>query len=225
MDTAWRLSITWHFNALRYERKYRIEGLPAAWVEQAIRMHPASFRSLHPSRQVNNIYFDTPTLDAFYQNVAGTPQRRKHRLRWYGPVTEILERPVFEIKIKDGEMGSKENLSLPTTSWLALRQCFREIPQLKYLPLRPLLVNAYQLSYFGSACGRFRITVDWGLQFAPFHWYLAPQHFHYLPDSAIILELKYDVADDDAAQHIFDYLPFRQTKNSKYVTGINLVMG
>jgi hypothetical protein len=210
---------------MRYERKYRIEGLPPAWVEQAIRLHPASFRPLYPTRRINNIYFDTPDLSGFYQNIAGVPQRRKHRLRWYGEDLITLTKPVFEIKIKDGELGTKEHQQLPTTHWLQLRERFVEVPHLEFLPLQPVLVNAYQRAYFATPDKCFRLTVDWNLSFAPFHWSKPVEQFHYLPDTAVIVELKYDADQDEAAQRIFDHLPFRQTKNSKYVTGINLIMG
>lgn len=210
---------------MRYERKYRIEGLSPPWVNQALRSHPASFRPLFPDRQVNNIYFDTPTLDEFYQNVAGNPQRRKHRLRWYGTVSEQLLSPVFEIKIKDGELGSKESQALPTTPWSELRTLFRQVPALKYLPLRPVLINSYQRSYWGSADGRFRITIDSKLNFAPFSWSHPPVKTQFFDDMACVLELKYEQEDDQAAQAIFAHLPFRLTKNSKYVMGVNVVMG
>lgn len=210
---------------MRYERKYRIEGLPMAWVQEAIFLHPASFRTLYPERRINNIYFDTPDLSGFYQNTAGVPQRRKHRLRWYGEAREHLPKPVFEVKIKDGELGAKESQKLPDTSWPELKNSFQQIPHLRFLPLRPVLVNAYDRAYYGTPDKKFRITIDWNLQFAPFHWFKPVRHFHFLPDDAIILELKYEAEDDSAAQRIFDFLPFRQTKNSKYVTGINLVMG
>lgn len=210
---------------MRYERKYRIEGIPAAWVEQAVRQHPASFRTLFPDRQINNIYFDTPDLSGFNQNVAGVPQRRKHRMRWYGTVQNKLNRPTFEIKIKDGELGYKESQKLDDCNWSQLQTVFSTIPQLKYLPLRPVLVNAYQRSYWGTSDSRFRITIDHALQFAPFEWGRPARHFHSLLDHAIVMELKYDAADDDAVQDIIEHLPFRQTKNSKYTTGINLILG
>lgn len=210
---------------MRYERKYRIEGLSSPWIIQILRAHPASFRSLYPDRRVNNIYFDTPTLDEFYQNVAGNPQRRKHRLRWYGEEAEVLPQPVFEIKIKDGELGTKESQPLEDTPWVNLRELFPQVPSLCYLPLRPVLINSYERSYWGSADGRFRITIDSNLTFAPFSWSHPPTRTQFITDNAYVLELKYDQEHDQLAKDIFAHLPFRLTKNSKYVMGINLVMG
>jgi SPX domain protein involved in polyphosphate accumulation len=210
---------------MRYERKYRIEGVPPEWVRQAVLMHPASFRTLHPDRRINNIYFDSPDLQAFYENVAGVPQRTKHRLRWYGDRMDRLKKPVFEVKLKDAEMGGKEKQKLTTVDWLGLRETFQEIPYLRYQSLRPVLVNYYHRSYLSTPDRKFRITIDHQLHFAPFYWYRHPQAFHFLPDQAVIMELKYAKELDEEARRIFSYLPFRQTKNSKYVTGINLIMG
>ena len=86
---------------------------------------------------------------------------------------------------------------------------------------KPTLLNSYQRSYFGTSDGKFRITVDWNLQFYP------PLHqsaFQQQPfvEKQVILELKYKEKQDALAQTIFQYLPFRQTKSSKYVTGILL---
>jgi hypothetical protein len=153
------------------------------------------------------------------------PQRRKHRLRWYGERMDQLHKPVFEIKIKDAEMGDKEKQKLATVDWPGLRDAFQQVPVLKYKVLRPVLVNYYHRSYLATPDRRFRLTIDHQLHFAPFYWYRHPQPFHFLPDDAVVMELKYDLEDDEAARRIFYHLPFRQTKNSKYVTGINLIMG
>ena len=210
---------------MRYERKYRIEGLPPAWVRQVLIGHPSGFRTLHPDRQVNNIYFDTADLSAFSENTAGVPARRKHRLRWYGSELGKLKRPTFEIKIKDRELGRKESQRFAALGWSELSALFQQIPALQEQPLLPVLVNGYQRSYLRSRDGRFRVTLDWDLKFAPFSWDHPPSAMHYLPDSAVIMELKYKMADDDRANEIFRHLPFRLTKNSKYVTGINLILG
>jgi len=69
---------------LRYERKYKLDLATPAFVKQVIKMHPASFRKIHPDRQVNNIYFDTIDLTTYKDNVIGIADRKKFRVRWYG---------------------------------------------------------------------------------------------------------------------------------------------
>lgn len=204
----------------RYERKYRLSGLSKAWLEQMIRLHPAGFRTLYPERRVNNIYFDTADFSAYRLNVIGAPHRRKYRLRWYGDVA-ALQHPVLEVKIKNAELGYKEHYPQPDSQWSGLPHLLRHLPALREQALQPVMVNRYRRNYWGSADGRFRITVDDSLQFAAYRPGCAP-HF-LLSDDALILELKYAAEDDADAQHIFAGLPFRQTKNSKYVTGVNLL--
>lgn len=204
----------------RYERKYRIEGLTVALVNQLVAQHPAGFRTLYPDRQVNNIYFDTPDFHAFKANVEGVPSRRKWRLRWYGKDLQFLDKSVFEIKIKEGELGRKMSFPQVSSQWTNLPQLFKNLPQ-KDLPLQPTLCNIYQRSYLSTADQKFRITIDSKLRFAAYR----PQkpQFHPSPEAAIILELKYEADDSAAAKRILDYIPFRNTKNSKYVSGIEMI--
>jgi hypothetical protein len=102
-----------------------------------------------------------------------------------------------------------------------LPDLLRSLPALRDQALQPVMVNRYSRTYWGSADGRFRLTVDYNLQFTDYRPGQAP-HF-LLSDNALILELKYAAEDDTEAQRIFAGLPFRQTKNSKYVSGVNLL--
>jgi len=208
---------------LRYERKYRIEGLSAAWITQIVKNHPASFKMAFPPRQVNNIYFDTSDLSGFNQNAAGIAERKKYRLRWYGTNLDQLTKPVFEIKIKDRELGYKKSQKLDNTNWLNLKKALAPVPQLTYLPLHPVLVNSYHRAYYLSQDNHFRITIDRNLCFAPFQWSRSVKTLYPSARPATILELKYAAEDDDRAQFIFDALPFRLTKNSKFMEGMNLL--
>ena len=87
------------------------------------------------------------------------------------------------------------------------------------------MVNSYKRAYYLSQDKRFRITIDHDLGFAPFQWNIPTNKFYPSPTPAVVLELKYDAKYDDLAQNIFDHLPFRQTKNSKFMEGINLILG
>ncbi|MCB0625979.1 MAG: VTC domain-containing protein, partial [Saprospiraceae bacterium] len=74
--------------------------------------HPASFRPLHPERQINNVYFDTCDLAAYQQNLMGVADRRKIRLRWYGEGATRMNAAQLEIKSRSNETGSKEVILL-----------------------------------------------------------------------------------------------------------------
>lgn len=205
---------------MRFERKYQITHLSKSTVEQAIRLHPAGFREIFPMRQVNNIYFDTSDFQTFRHNVDGVNQRKKYRLRWYGTDLNAINNPRFEIKIKHNELGTKEITQIANFELTQLARITKQVNNLNpLLSLYPTLLNTYHRSYFGTPNGKFRITVDWNLHFyAPLHQAAFSQQAY--QQKAVILELKYEEEDDELARDIFRYLPFRQTKNSKYVTGV-----
>ena len=68
----------------RFERKYHIQDLNLHEVEMWVRRSPCLFRECFPPRYINNIYFDTPELDNYHENLGGQAARTKLRLRWYG---------------------------------------------------------------------------------------------------------------------------------------------
>ena len=207
---------------MRYERKYKIDHLSKYAVEQVVKLHPAGFRKIFPNRQVNNIYFDTADYQTGLQNIEGVNQRKKYRLRWYGQDLQQIDKPRFETKIKHNELGTKQIIQFESTqlaNLAAITEAVNQQAQNRHLLLYPSLLNTYQRSYFGTANGKFRMTVDWDLHFYPL---LHKTAFSQYPQSqeSVILELKYEESEDNNAKDIFNYLPFRQTKNSKYVTGI-----
>jgi len=207
---------------MRYEKKYQILHLSKSAVEQIIRLHPAGFRKGFPDRQVNNIYFDTLDLQTCLHNMDGINQRKKFRLRWYGKNLKELKKPTFEIKIKHNELGRKINTAMPDTLLSPLSGITTRINKLnKTIRLYPTLLNSYERSYFITHGNKFRITIDWNMQFyKPLH----KDGFHIFPctKQSIILEVKYAQSESEKASTILKYLPFRQTKSSKYVTGISL---
>lgn len=212
---------------MRYERKYRIDDLSFGTVEQIVRSHPAAFRKVYPDRQVNNIYFDTPNLSTFQDNVAGVSERCKYRVRWYG---EIVPKPVkanFEIKIKSNQLGTKKTQALGEIDLGDLGKLNQRVNELSpdINKLQPFLANSYQRAYYESLDGRFRITLDHQLRFCFPNYTSILNLNRFSPDfSGIIVELKYDEAEDQNADQIMQYIPFRNTKNSKYVSGLYRVL-
>lgn len=66
----------------RYELKLVVEGHYLARVRAWLFLNPGVFCFAYPSRTVNTLYLDTPSLDSLRANLAGLSQRRKLRLRW-----------------------------------------------------------------------------------------------------------------------------------------------
>ncbi len=223
-------------NGFRFERKYHVCDVPTDEVEHWVRRCPALFSEVYAPRHVNNIYLDSPGLAAYFQNVAGLADRTKLRIRWYGTLLGSIKKPVLEFKIKRGMVGTKESYPLRP---FALGTGFgfddlRAILDGSDLPpavrfdlgeLEPALINRYHRKYFLSADGSYRITVDSGLTFYRVHrhnnQFLSRST---LPDSTV-MELKYSGAIADLDDRIMNFFPFRITRMSKYVSGLEGVEG
>jgi len=228
--------------SMRYERKYRLPGDEAAKVTALVRSHPLSFRKQYPDRQVNNIYLDTPELECFQDNLIGAAQRAKYRVRWYGAMGPTVDSPVLELKSKDGELGDKfsrkmEAFALGKVDVLEaeLNRQFHGWAQaegprnanpidtlIKAAQFRPVLLNAYQRSYYVSMDKRFRLTIDRKLRFQAIHGTFRGVG-RMEEDPAVILEIKYAQEDDNRFDEVGQYFPLRPGKNSKYVTGMLMV--
>lgn len=218
---------------LRYERKFVTRELSRPQVETLIGRHPACFSVLYPPRWINNLYFDTPDLRAVKETVDGVARREKLRMRWYGDF-EQEARPVLERKTKSGLLGGKEAWPLPTwklgpglraadVKALLAAAALPERLALQMSGLEPVLVNRYQRSYYGSADGQLRITVDDALRYHAFrrlggHYLQWRQQRRFL-----VVELKYASEQNALAADVVQQLPLRVSRNSKYVTGMSMV--
>jgi len=220
--------------AFRYEKKFMIEGMNAEQVIAVLKMHPAIFRELYPPRYVNNIYLDSPLLGDYYSNVNGYHQRQKVRVRWYHGLLREVHDAVLEFKIKEGEVGTKEQLPFPhfVMDESLNERAFHKIVDASSLPpsaktrlknLEFAIMNRYKRWYFATPGEDFRATVDADLSF----YHLGKLSNHLLHSHSergnLILELKYQVENDLAVQRVCAALPFRITRNSKYITGIEHV--
>ena len=213
---------------MRYERKYRITNLSLPIVHQVVQAHPFAFRKAYADRQVNNIYYDGPELDTFVENANGVPERKKFRLRWYGPFSDRISKPVFEVKFKSHLLGSKKSRTLSSFYIEELEEVNRKIREFPEHEghLAPSLLNSYFRSYYESLNGYFRITIDSEMRFNPYikgSFNALDQSF--FPFPGIILELKYDMEQAHLADEVLQYIPFRNTKSSKYAEGLSLIFG
>jgi len=201
----------------RYEIKYAIPLVKKRIVEQAIIAHPASFITAYPDRVVNNIYFDSPDLQSYYQNINGDPIRTKVRYRWYGTKEEINQGHI-ELKRKEFQLGWKEYLKVPLGT-----SAFDHVRDIKEggLPsaLKATLWNSYRRSYYVSMDDRFRITIDDDLNYGDYN--AAPKTAY---EEMIIVEIKFDQDQLMAFNEIAKYFPFKQTKYSKYATGVTKLL-
>jgi hypothetical protein len=224
-----------YLRTFRYERKFLVEDLMPFQVTVLIKGHPRLFYAPYPPRYVNNLYLDTPDMINYFDNVNGAMRRRKVRVRWYGEPFGKIDRPMLEIKVKDGLVGTKHTYPLSSFNFdesfcdRALHQLFSvsDLPSEIRHALRGLnvvLFNRYYRYYYATHDGGFRLTLDTRQSFYKVNGLLGNQFVHRQDNVRdVIVELKYEIEQEPNANRVSSFFPFRVTRNSKYVQGIERV--
>ncbi len=218
----------------RYERKFFITELSREQVIQIVKNHPACFREVFHERYINNIYFDSHDQVNYIENVEGNADRTKYRIRWYGDLMGAVKKPVLELKIKKSLLGKKRSFKLSpftfdkTLDIYKLRQVFKtsvldgDVAR-EVMLQDPLLVNRYRRRYYLSADNGYRITIDDDQSFYKIKRLNNTFLRKDTDKTSIILELKYDQSLFNEAHKISNLFPFRMTKSSKYVRGVDSI--
>lgn len=215
----------------RYERKFFLEGVGRAQARDLVLRHPALFYEPYPPRYINNIYFDTPWMEHFDDNLSGSSVRGKVRVRWYHELVGQVEDPILEFKNKRGWVGWKESYPFPAFHFdtsLSARDIQARIMESE-LPLAVIhrlrgyqfsLVNRYHREYYATRDGRFRVTLDADLSYYRVGRLSNPLFAQTVDHGVVIVELKYDAEQEPQAQRVASRFPFRMTRSSKYVRGV-----
>ncbi|WP_167617682.1 VTC domain-containing protein [Maribellus sediminis] len=219
-------------NTYRFERKFIAPNMSRLATELVIKQNQAFFSSVYQPRRVNNIYFDTPGLDCFFDNLFGHGTRWKCRLRWYGDVFGTIESPILEFKIKKGLVGTKRSYKMPAFHFDKNNFTVQDIDYLfsngnlpddvreRVAKLQPVLLNSYERSYFESRNKKYRVTIDDKLEF--YNLRRGWNHFGrpFTEDFKTVVELKYDEEWNSEVDMITTQFPFRLDKNSKFLAGM-----
>ena len=220
----------------RYEIKFTTNSAHYEYLKQWIEIHHNAFYTPYPSRRINNIYFDTYDLDSYQENMAGIASRTKLRLRWYGDIGRIYK-PALELKIKRNKMGWKKTVRLDMDEQ-ADRISYDSIKASIYAQLdddmanrlrqsdNPVIINSYDRDYFVSADGFVRVTLDRNLKFFDQRSHHSPNIiFRANAPEVVILEVKAAAKDMDKMVKILKAMPVPSTKSSKYVIGVQCILG
>ena len=215
----------------RYERKFAVSKLSQQEIELIVRFHPAMFSEIHHPRWVNNIYLDSFGMRNYRDSVEGLRNRIKIRIRWYGRFFRSVKEPMLEFKVKKGFLGAKK--LFPLSSFLINQQIgvggINGLIRNSDLPdsikayvssLNPHLLNRYLRKYYRSWDGHYRITIDSGMECNTVNSHSQTLFQQDSDKISTVLELKYDFSKDAGADAITNHFPFRMTRNSKYVNGI-----
>jgi hypothetical protein len=217
----------------RSENKFVITNFSLAGIKLLIYQHPFIFKEIYSKRFVNNIYFDSIDFHSYNDNINGSQNRVKARIRWYGSLTGFIEKPTLEFKIKNGLIGKKIKIDLKSFNITGsddinsiARNCINQINEknlsIIISQLTPTIVNRYLRYYYLSENGLFRITLDDSLSYYPI---INNSNFDIktLNYKNIIMELKYSRNADYLKKYIIQHFPFRLSKSSKYINGVKLI--
>jgi len=137
----------------------------------------------------------------------------------------------LEVKARRGTVGTKRHFSLPPLDFdgridmaaiqAAVAAGSPAAPMAGFFSCaRPALFNSYLRRYYVSVDRRFRITIDTEMEFATVNDRAYSHVRSFREERLRIVELKYSMADDRDANKVAARLPFRMTKHSKYVSGL-----
>ncbi len=217
----------------RREIKYVVDEMLAPHLECWLQAHHAAFLVPYPARWVNNIYFDTPDYLAYAQNLAGITDRAKVRYRWYGDVSPIGAGQI-EVKMRRSGLGRKltHDVSTPPPAygmWGAVLTHLRDSitggarTWFDAFPM-PVLINRYRRSYWVTADGLVRVTID--TNHAVFD-----QRYNSVPRTdrpanvprTTVFEVKYLPEHHDQVRDTIATLPVSLSRHSKFAVGMDAI--
>lgn len=198
---------------MRQEIKFDISG-----IEKSKIIRKYKLRKIYEDREINSVYFDTIGLKFFNQSEEGITPRSKVRVRFYDSSTSIN----YEIKNSYNYIRSKVTSNKDRYE----KKSFEEFLNKNnfWLKLYPQLLVSYNRSYYYSIFGR--VTIDKNIKYAIASNYnfddLRSKKLNFYNEPKSVLEVKIDntVYVKDILKN---FLEFRETRNSKYCDGINLI--
>lgn len=207
---------------MRYERKYRIEASHVDRIRQEVLANPYGFFKSFPDRMVNSIYYDDINYTSYNDNLLGVGERVKYRVRWYGDDLNQIVEPILEKKIKKNMLGTKEYF--PVNAFNLNNGAPDVNTQIAQVTnqLFPHIIVSYKRSYYESMDRTIRATIDQELKY--YNMANSKLAHEINVDDAVILEIKYDRGNEQAANACMQMLPYRMTKNSKYVSAMRFYL-
>ena len=190
-----------------------------------------SANKVYENRKVNSIYFDNIDFSSVEDNLAGTPQRNKLRLRWYGHKENSL--PFFEVKTKNGRLGYKTSYPIKSIgsdlSKLNIdkitSQCLKDIAKQDVVldeHLVPTLKVSYEREYYETHNG-IRITIDQDIQFSDTQLYSMLDENISIPYLFKVMEIKFAPDMKEEVAELIRSLHITPKRHSKYLIGLAML--
>ena len=215
---------------LREERKYPIAearaALVTAWIGARLTPDPQ-----YPRGVITSCYYDSPSLDAYWEAADGFWGKAKLRLRWYGAPVDAGAGCWLEVKQREGARGGKLRLRLDIDDGIALpdgivlpererlAEALRELGAPAAPTLEPTVLIRYDRRRWGDPASGLRVSIDTRVRVAPPRPGLAWQQ---VPDGAV-LELK-SPGPLPARLQGLERLGLRREAHSKYAIAVERIV-
>ena len=220
----------------RYEIKYVINEVEYNSIRNWLNIQSENFFREHPSRKINNLYFDNYLYENYKSNVYGISSRSKFRLRWYGELISDCIR-YFEIKYKRNMYGWKKKFLIKDffiNQNTFLKEIniniYKNVDELTNIFFKnysiPLILNSYLRDYYISKNRKIRVTID--RNYKVFDQRLSnkinlKKSFSYLTN--LVIEVKFDRNRIEETRRFINKIPILPSKNSKYANSIRVISG
>ena len=217
----------------RYELKFVLDATSLTgamcWIYRGTR----AVRT-YPNRHVNSLYFDDVAFSAARDNLIGTCERQKTRLRWYhnGSPEDVTSLGI-ETKHRTGRLGYKSQCALPMLSDSMMQlEMNALLPRTKTLvkdtefetrlgeqSLFPSMHVSYLREYYGDPFG-LRITLDQDIRFHDV--YPQARIFKTTTHRCLysVLEVKFATELKDHAGILLKHFDLSPQRHSKYLAGL-----
>jgi len=214
-------------NDYRYEIKYVLDELDFHYIKIFLLRNNA-IKTFH-DRKVHSLYFDTPFNDFCKENLNGSSERTKVRLRWYNHFTC----PTLEFKLRRDRVGAKQIFKIKKVTEedlyklplnLLSNKIFKNVKSLvNYRShLIPVVYINYEREYFELNNG-IRITIDKNIITKPVT-VNQPLNFHKeISNKNIIVEIKFSKKLKPLASTLIKNLELSPTRHSKYLHGLTRI--
>lgn len=211
----------------RYELKFVLDNARLSDAMQWL-YNSTTANKTYNDRRVNSVYFDDVSFSSVRDNLAGISQRNKLRLRWYG--TQKNSSPIFEVKTKNGRLGSKtlypissiENNILELTIDKITSKCIKDLATYNVIfdeHLVPTLQVDYEREYYETHDG-IRITIDQDIQFSDIQLYTSLNENNSFSYPFKVMEIKFKPSMKNIVAKLIKPLHITPKRHSKYLIGL-----
>lgn len=195
-------------------------------------MNIKNFKTHHPARIINSIYFDDLNFSLARDNINGISKRFKCRIRYYGE--NIESHCNLEIKKKDNKIGFKKiintnksieklNLTNPFSQFNSWSTDLYEDPFCSAFLISRILFPKIKVSYkreYYIFDKNIRVTLDSDIKYSMIDNSVGPFNKN-RNDELSIIEVKFNVQNISEAQELIKLIPLKPKRFSKYIRGLS----